>query len=544
MKIINLLFILLLSFANAKILKIASYNVENLFDMQYSGLEYKEYIPRRHNWTEAILQKKLIHIAEVICDLDAEIIGLQEIENDRILKRLQKTLERVGCRYRYRAITDTKRTPIHNAILSKIALKKKKDIVIFRNGRQRSILEVDLKSDPKLTLFVNHWKSKAGPESGRIPYAKALMKRISILPSRSEYLILGDFNTNYNEYQTMDSRHNDTGGRTGINHVLKTIRGKALIRLHALERGYHYNLWLELPTYARWSHNFFGDKEGIDAIVIPQSLHDGKGWEYQEGSFGVFKPNYLFGKRGRVKRWEYKHSRHTGKGYSDHLPVYASFVLGMNSVRKQEGGLWERLLSLFSSNATPTSQKEPSHRGMPEKEIRISTIADLISREKIASPVKLQDIKVIWKSRDSAVIKQSEQGRAILLYRCAKTLDIGKRYDLVVYQKKRYKGLDELTDIAALRLRGSVDADRYLTPFSFRVMQERRFVGEIVSEMEGRYSKGKITINGTGYPLYFKKGIKRPKEGQKIRILRAQIGYYKNHNELVVWNQNDYQSGE
>jgi len=26
--------------------------------------------------------------------------------------------------------------------------------------------------------------------------------------------------------------------------------------------------------------------------------------------------------------------------------------------------------------------------------------------------------------------------------------------------------------------------------------------------------------------------------------VRAQIGYYKNHNELVVWNQNDYQVGE
>ena len=512
--------------------------------MQYSGLEYKEYIPRRHNWTEPMLQKKLTHLAEVICDLDAEVIGLQEIENDHILERLQETLERVGCRYRYRAITDTKQTPIHNAILSKIALKKRRDIVIYRNGRQRSILEVDLKSDPKLKLFVNHWKSKAGPESGRIPYAKALMKRISALPSRSEYLILGDFNANYNEYQTMDSKHNDTGGRTGINHVLKTIRGKALVRLHALEEGYHYNLWLELPTYARWSHNFFGDKEGIDAILIPASLHDGKSWEYQEGSFGVFKPKYLFGKRGRVNRWEYRHSKHTGKGYSDHLPVYASFGLGEGAVSSKEEGLWEKLLALFTPSDMDTLQEQPVRIVMPKSEIQVSSITDLISLERITVPVKLQDIKVIWKSRDSAVIKQSEQGRAILLYRCAGALEVGSRYDIVVYQKKRYKGLDELTDIAIEHTQGSEDISSYLYPFTPQVMQQKRYLNEVVSELTGIYRKRKISIDGIAYPLYFKKGIKRPKEGQKIRLVRAQIGYYKNHNELVVWNQNDYQIGE
>ena len=29
--------------------KVASYNVENLFDMQYNGTEYKEYIPNNEN---------------------------------------------------------------------------------------------------------------------------------------------------------------------------------------------------------------------------------------------------------------------------------------------------------------------------------------------------------------------------------------------------------------------------------------------------------------------------------------------------------------
>ncbi len=542
-----LLTILLISLpliTSAKSIKIASYNVENLFDMQRSGLEYKEYVPHRHNWTEPILQKKLAHIAEVICDLDADVIGLQEVENDRVLKRLQQMLKRGGCDYPYRAITSAKQTPIHNALLSRIAIKKKRDILIYRTGKQRSILEVLLKTDPPLRLFVNHWKSKAGPESGRLPYAKTLMKRISALPKGSEYLILGDFNEDYHEYQTISVKHNDTEGITGINHLLKTIKEGNMVRLYALEPGYHYNLWMELPTYARWSHNFYGDKEGIDAILIPQSLHDGRGWEYQEGSFGVFKPAYLFGKRGRVYRWEYRHSKHTGKGYSDHLPVYASFVLGKADTVEKGQGIWDKVRAFFSPKKQEIPVQQALQPVVKKQEQRVGSIAELIAVEKITMPIKLSDVKVIWKSRDSAVIKQSGEGRAILLYRCAGALKEGYRYDITVYQKKRYKGLDELTDIAVERTLGTVESRNYLQHFSPSMMQEKRFVNEIVTDLEGRYRKGKIIIAGSTYPLYFKKGVKRPAGGAKIRILRAQIGYYKNHNELVVWDQKDYRTLE
>lgn len=34
---------------------------------------------------------KLNHTAEVICDLDADILGLQEVENRSILNALQKS---------------------------------------------------------------------------------------------------------------------------------------------------------------------------------------------------------------------------------------------------------------------------------------------------------------------------------------------------------------------------------------------------------------------------------------------------------------------
>ncbi|HHH37402.1 MAG TPA: hypothetical protein ENK77_02160, partial [Epsilonproteobacteria bacterium] len=91
---------------------VASYNVENLFDDAKNGSEYDDYIPGRHNWTSRMVEIKLNHTAEVLCDLDADIVALQEIENEAILARLQKRLKRVGCPYPYRAITHKKKTAI------------------------------------------------------------------------------------------------------------------------------------------------------------------------------------------------------------------------------------------------------------------------------------------------------------------------------------------------------------------------------------------------------------------------------------------------
>ncbi|KIM08523.1 MAG: hypothetical protein KU28_03795 [Sulfurovum sp. PC08-66] len=61
--------------------KVASYNVENLFDLVNNGSEYDEYIPNRNGWDKSALNKKLNNIAQVICDLNADTVALQEIEN-------------------------------------------------------------------------------------------------------------------------------------------------------------------------------------------------------------------------------------------------------------------------------------------------------------------------------------------------------------------------------------------------------------------------------------------------------------------------------
>ncbi len=404
----QLFFSLLLPlFLCSKTLKIASYNVENLFDMHYNGSEYDEYLPRKHNWTPSILKKKLTNISEVICDIDADIIGLQEIENSNALKLLQRSLKRYGCSYKYRAITTKKGSSIQVALLSKIPIQTHRDIVVRRRLGERNILEVKFLVEGRpLYIFVNHWNSKMSPESKRISSAKALRKRVLSLPKGSEYLLIGDFNSNYNEYRQVE--------KTGINHVLATIKKKKLIRKNELDTDAfeHYNLWLELPIYKRWSHNFYGKKQGLDAILLPHSMLDGKGIDYVDSSFYMFKKNYLFTPKGYIFRWLYRKGRHRGKGYSDHLAVYAKF------------------------STEPFDKKNFTLKQGNIKQLH---------KKKSSLPLLLKKVKVISVEKNKVYIRD-ELNEKIAIYGIDQALEEGNYYDMVVFKRKFYKGNYEIID--------------------------------------------------------------------------------------------------
>jgi len=315
--------------------KIATYNVENLFDLRYNGTEYSEYIPNTiWKWNAKTYRSKIKNTAKVIVDINPDIISLTEIESDRALKDLQNEISRQGLYFRYRAIANKKRTSVKNAILSKYPIRKK-EIAVSQSFGTRNILEARVIIEGKpIYIYVNHWKAKSGPESKRIPYAKALKKRLDQLPPSSQYILTGDFNEHYEEHKTFvkKRKHNDTKGITGINHILKTVdANNELYTKKSLSKEGNYNLWMELPKAQRWTHIYKGQKEALDHIIISPTLLSPSKSHYIEGSFKSFKAPYLFNKSGKkLYRWQRSRSRplhHTGKGYSDHLPISAQFYI-------------------------------------------------------------------------------------------------------------------------------------------------------------------------------------------------------------------------
>jgi endonuclease/exonuclease/phosphatase family metal-dependent hydrolase len=488
---------------------VASYNVENLFDAYYNGTEYEEYIPGKHNWNKRMVEIKINHTTQVICDLNADVLGLQEIENKEIFNALKNKLKKVGCGYKYSAITSKKGASIQVALLSRFPIVKQHDISVSYSPRVRNILEVEIEVQKhRLTLFVNHWKSKAykGYESKRIKYAKALQARIARLAPRKEYIIIGDFNSDYNAYLTLDDKINDTEGKTGFSDILKTKIEEYQI-LHA-KKGEHYTLWKELPIAKRWSHKFYGKKSSLDQIVLPQNMFDARGIDYVNNSFSVYKAKYLFTKRGYINRWRYKNGKHMAKGYSDHLPVYA----------------------YFDTQAYKSLEGEQKIHQIEEK-----SIAALYLHENIENSVLLKNVLVLMKRGRNAIIKQTKKGRGIYLYGCASKLKEGYRYDILVESIKGYHGLKEIISAYNIKKYGKVSLKKFYKK-SFDNLKQN----EVISKVVGIYKNKKIYINGKDIPIYFKKKKFTPPNGTKLKIHYAHLGYYKQL-QLVIHSRKDFE---
>lgn len=499
--------------------KVASYNVENLFDEIKNGSEYDVYTPGKHNWSSHTVDIKLNNISEVLCELNADIVALQEIENRYILKRLQKRLKRVGCPYKYSAITSPKKTSaITVGLLSKYPLSKQKELKVSYSPRDRNILEVVASIGGKeITIFVNHWKSKynIGKESRRVRYAKVLMKRISSLQSDREYIILGDLNSNYDEFRVMDDKLNDTKGVTGINHIMKTIKNGRMIEKNDILRGdtiAHYNLWLEYPPSQRWSYNFYGRKGAIDHILLPYTLFDGKEIEYINHSFGVFKPRFLFTKKGWIHSWEYKNGKHLGRGYSDHLPIYARFDI------------------------KPFVSDE-------RREHLVSDIESLYSVDTLARPVILEGCSLIFKRGNNGIIKQSANKMAIYLYGTARGLVEGKRYNLIISEIKNYQGLKEITNIKQATEVHGVNMEGYYLTQNELDYTNPKSQNQIFRHIRGMYRDGYLFVDNRKIPIYFKKKRIKPKNGAKLNIDYAHLGYY-HKAQLVIYDQADFSEEE
>jgi hypothetical protein len=504
---------------NAKEFSVASYNVENLFDLKYDGSEYKEYIPNSKYWNQQALKNKLQNLSKTINDLDANIIALQEIESqdalDSLLKRVTK--------YKYHKFLKNNSSSVGVAILSTYPIIKSQRVVVNKRDKySRDILKATVKIEDKpLVIYVNHWRSKKASESQRIIYASALKKDIDKLSNDIDYIILGDLNSNYNEYQTFkyDKKLNDTFGITGINQILNTTIDENFITKKNIQRYkkiVHYNLWLELKNEDRFSTKFKNYNNTPDNIIVSKSLFDNKNISYIHNSFKVFKTNYLY-KKNKIIRW----NKYKSIGHSDHLPIYAKFTTNSNKT---------------NIDSNPNKLLETTN----------NTIEFLYEVEQVKD-FKLNNIVVIYKRKNIAIIKHSNKNnsRAILIYKPNKSLKLGYSYNIVVEKIEKYNGLKEIKNISYIKQLKYLDnyKQRYIDANTIDLFNQR-YQNEIITNLSGIYKKGKLYFNLNNktkkIKLYFKKGIKKPEDGKSITITSGHLSIYKSKIQIVLYSTNDF----
>lgn len=329
-------------------LVVATYNVENLFDLTDDpDHDEGEFTPGTGTWNAARLADRLGRMARVFADLGADVVSVNEVENEAILGQLRDAIvDAGGPRYSYLAVANS-RDPrgIKPAVLSRYPITRSLGRPINRahdclatENRQPITLDgsdpearpifqveinVDADPDADLVLLANHWKAK-----GRTSYPcdddehrlrSGLHLRDLILQLQTEspdrdFVALGDFNTFEFEAPLAD----------GVEAELDFDAPAAL-----------YNAWGDAGVIAgrqtndnRWnsidnsSYQFDGDWTRLDHIVLSASLLTGAhGWRLERGSVSSFHAPYMIS-NGRPDSWDGR----DGSGYSDHLPVRLRLV--------------------------------------------------------------------------------------------------------------------------------------------------------------------------------------------------------------------------
>jgi len=157
----------------------------------------------------------------------------------------------------------------------------------------------------------------------------------------------------------------------------------------------------------------------------------------------------------------------------------------------------------------------------------------LYAKKKLDAPVVLKDAVVVLKRGRYGVIKQHPDGRGIFVFGAVRGLKEGQKYDLKVQETGSYRGLKEVTAMLKLKEKGYVDLSRYYA--SLKKMRQN----EVVRNLTGTFKNGYFYVNGEKIPIYFKNRKATPRNGAKIKIDVAHIGYYKKM-QLVVYSRKDF----
>lgn len=509
---------------------VGTYNLENFFDLQKDGTEYDEYIPYSSNWDKKAFLNKLQNSARVINDLNSDILVLEEIENKNALLLLMKKLK-----YNYYVFDKKEKASVGLAILSKYPIIHKEIIDPDpQSDFERNILKATININNKdFVVYANHWRSKRGMESKRVKYALALFKYLKKSQNSDDYIIIGDLNSNYDEFITFkyEKSLNDTYGISGINHILNTVEnGNFITKENILQAAgvVHFNPWLDLPKEQRYSLQFRGENGTPDNIILSKNLFDNKNISYVTDSFRVFKPSYLFSKNGSIKRW----NMNKKDGFSDHLPLVAYFTTDGYERIKKDSKYLKKDNQIFPNK---------------EKSKTIKNVSDLYEIETLDEPIRLENVLVTYKS-DKLIVLKGYKDRSIQYYNNLNSeLELGYWYDINVLEIDNYFGAKEIKKLEVINKKIQVKniEGYYLNGLAID-LNDPKYQNEIITNLKGTYKNGYLYYqNKVGIhkiKIYFKKDLEEPKNGTYFILRYGILSSYKSKKQILINSYDEYQT--
>jgi endonuclease/exonuclease/phosphatase family metal-dependent hydrolase len=319
----------------ANMVRIAFYNVENLFDTEDdSTINDEEFLPEGPNrWTEYRYYEKLDHISKVFLNLGGwempALIGLCEVENRRVLQDLVRLTGLHNFDYEIVHENSPDLRGIDVALLYRRDIFRylRHDIIRIRfpfapEVRTRDVLLVSgLVAGDTLHVFVNHWPSRSGgqeaSEPRRVFVAQQVRLRVdSILghDSLANIIIMGDLN--------------DGPEDRSVAEVLRASGEQSGLEEPGLLDGMYYLKFKK----GLGTHKYAGEWNALDHLIMSSALLDTSQVlsVRPREDVVIFQGEWLLEddpqSPGKKPFRTFAGPRYLG-GFSDHLPVYVDLTV-------------------------------------------------------------------------------------------------------------------------------------------------------------------------------------------------------------------------
>jgi predicted extracellular nuclease len=326
-----------------KVLTVAFYNQENLFDTKNDPTKFDERSPIMEIAEEKrpeAYKKKLKNMSSVLAQIGKEvaqnspvIIGVCEVENKKVLEDLVNQSALIDKNYGIIHYPGPDERSIDVALLYQKAFfrpisSSSHEVVMYedddptdRDYTRDQLLVTGMLDGEKMHFIVNHWPSRGGGQAAseykRLKAAEVTKGIIDSLQNTDPYakiITMGDFNDNpYN---------------TSIKEVLGAKAEKENVELKGL-----YNPYESMHEKGLGTGAYRDGWDLFDQIILSKPFLKNDDYSsYRLYRAGIFNPNFLITSRGKYKGYpfrSYGYSGFTG-GYSDHFPVYVYLIKEAN----------------------------------------------------------------------------------------------------------------------------------------------------------------------------------------------------------------------
>ncbi|NQV36946.1 MAG: endonuclease/exonuclease/phosphatase family protein [Candidatus Marinimicrobia bacterium] len=297
----------------------AFWNVENLFDLLDDPNKNDEEfaIGGKKNVDEEIYNLKLKNMSEVLTDLNADILGLCEVENRFVLEQLNSSYSDKNYSIVHYDSPDNRGIDVallYDSEKFEVLYSEAVPVVLPDNKPTRDILYVKgITGGKTLHIFVNHWPSKYGGAEATIPLraiaGKTLRHHVDTLleaDPNADIVIMGDLNDepfepSIVEHLGADLYRNQVPSSFALTNLMTPIHD-------ATDKG----------TYMyRGKHNV------IDHIIVSRGLFDNQGWTSSQADVSVLDMPKYRQQTGDYKDYPFRFwaGNNLLGGYSDHLAV-------------------------------------------------------------------------------------------------------------------------------------------------------------------------------------------------------------------------------